>query len=109
MDAPPQENVTTIQPINERLLLKKVTEEKAQKIGSLIVPTGDVKQDRYVVLKCARATETWPSGVECRGLYFFVGKVVYIDKYKGVAINKDGVDYVIVDVASIVAYEDDTP
>lgn len=82
-----------ILPTPGRVILQLVKEEEPTK-GNLILTLNKPLQARYVIIDiCPSVT-----GVT-RGL------IVYVDKYKGVDIEKNGQAYVSVEASDIVAYE----
>ena len=90
-----------IVPMEDRVILKKVKEEEEPKKGVLIVPSSIPKQDRYEVITYSETL----NGTLCLSGGGGIGSIVYIDKYKGMIVNQDGIDYVIVKIEDIIAYE----
>jgi len=80
-------------PTSGRLVLQKIKQEETIQKGSLILPSSQPKQDRYRVV-CA-AGDSKHCGVH----------IVYIDRYKGVEIIKDGETYLVIEDQDIIAYE----
>jgi co-chaperonin GroES (HSP10) len=82
-----------IMPTSGRLVLQKIKEEDKPK-GSLILPSTQPKQDRYLIIK---SSDCIADDME----------IVYIDKHKGVEITKDGQTYLVVNEEDVIAYEAD--
>jgi len=80
-------------PTSGRLVLQKIKQEETIQKGSLILPSSQPKQDRYRVVNCPEPNQT------------LVGKIVYIDKYKGIEVTYEDEKYLVVSDEDIVAYE----
>ena len=83
-------------PLQDRVILKRIVESEEPKKGCLILPSSQLKQDRYQIV--ARSDSTVGGPVT-------IGFVVFVEKYKGQIILQDGVEYLIVKLDDIIAYE----
>lgn len=87
-----EEEITMIVPTSGRLVLQKIKcEENTDNLPN---------QDRYLVVKMYAGL--YGSSMN---IHPFEGDVVYIDKYKGVEITKDGETYLVIEDQDIIAYE----
>ena len=81
-------------PTSGRLVLQKIKEDEPVSRSGLILPSSQPKQDRYRVVSLDSSRNK-----------VHVGRVVYIDKYKGVEITHDEEKYLVVNDEDIIAYE----
>ncbi len=84
-------------PLQDRIILKKITEEQEPRKGILISLNSAPKQDRYEIIEIGDEALN-KCNLDPR-------HVVYVEKYKGQIILQDGVEYLTVKVEDIIAYE----
>ncbi len=80
-------------PTENRLILQKIKEDEKPNKGVLILPDNRPKQDRY------RVVGPYPTNVA------YADTAVYIEKYKGIEIVKDGETYIVIKQEDIIAYD----
>lgn len=85
-----------IQPINGKILIKRL-EEKEVKKGSIIIPdTAKEKPQQGEVIAASKKQDGSEPDVK-------PGDIVLFGKYSGTEIELDGVEYLIMDSADILA------
>lgn len=81
-------------PSDDRIILEKIEQENQTRLPSGIILSSSMpKQECYKVISSGKLCN-------CEGY-----SKVYVDKFKGQAISKDGYTYLIVKQEDILAYE----